>query len=84
MPEQNGATFTFFVNNNEAQTKKHELTGSEIKQLGNVPGDYELFEVVGDHTVPIGNQQPVHIHNQMHFRAIPAGTFGLTWHFLPN
>ena len=84
MPERDGATFTFFVNNNEAQTSEHELSGSQVKDLGRVPADYELFEVVGDHTVPIGNQQPVKMHNQMHFRAIPPGTFGLAWLFLQN
>jgi hypothetical protein len=76
MPESK-ATFTIFVNNNQIQTHEHQLTGATIKSLGGVPPDYELFEVQGDHTVPIGNEQVVHIHEKQHFRAIPAGTFGL-------
>lgn len=77
------AKFTIFVNNNSFETGEHELTGAAIKQLAQAPADYELFEVQGNHTVPIGNEQSVHIHNQQHFRAIPAGTFG-TWLYLRN
>lgn len=69
--------FTIFVNNNPIETGEHELTGGAIKALANVPADYELFEVQGNHTVPVGNEQLVKIHNNQHFRAIPAGTFGL-------
>jgi hypothetical protein len=69
-------TFTIFVNNNAVTTHEHELTGAQIKSLGSAPADYELFQVKGDQTVPVGNEQLVHIHNNEHFRAIPAGTFG--------
>jgi hypothetical protein len=68
--------FNIFVNNKQFQTDAHELSGAQIKQLAGVPGDYELFEVRGDQTVPVGNEQIVHIHDNLHFRAIPAGTFG--------
>jgi|GEM_PF-1681438 len=68
--------FTIFVNNNPFITYEHKLTGAQIKTLAGVPADYELFEVKGDQTVPVGNDQEVHIHEGMHFRAIPAGTFG--------
>jgi hypothetical protein len=69
-------TFSIFVNNISFTTHDHELSGAQIKALANVPADYELFQVQGDHTVPIGNEQVVHLHNNDHFRAIPAGTFG--------
>lgn len=84
MQEHGKETFTIFVNNNEFQTSAHELTGSQIKQLAAVPADYELFEVRGEQTVPIGNDQTVHIHDKMHFRAIPPGTFGEAWGSHPN
>jgi hypothetical protein len=71
-----GQTFTIFVNNMSSATPEHELTGAQIKMLAAVPVDYELFQVQGDHTVPVGNEQLVHLHNNDHFRAIPAGTFG--------
>ncbi len=76
--------FTIFVNNKEFHTSEHELTGSQIKELAKVPSDYELFEVKGDQTIPVGNDQGVHIHNDLHFRAIPAGTFGSPWLFLQS
>lgn len=68
--------FTIFVNNRKFETEKSELTGAEIKTLAGVPADYELFEVKGDKTEPIGPEQVVHIKDGLHFRAIPAGTFG--------
>ena len=70
------AQFTIFVNNNSFATHEHELTGGSIKSLAGVPADYELFQVKGDQTVAVGNEQLVHIHSNDHFRAIPAGTFG--------
>lgn len=71
------AKFTIFVNNNPYQTSEHELTGAQIKVLAGVPNDYELFHVKGDETVPVGNDQSIKIHDNEHFRAIPAGTFGM-------
>jgi hypothetical protein len=69
--------FTFFVNNNEFTTHEHELTGSAIKTIAGIPPDYELFEVKpNDKTDPIGDATKVRIHTGLHFRAIPAGTFG--------
>ncbi len=67
---------TIFVNNKPIETEKEELTGGQIKELAGVPADYELFEVKGNHTVPVGNEEKVKVHNNQHFRAIPAGTFG--------
>jgi len=79
--EHNEHQFTIFVNNKEFHTDKHELTGAQIKTLAGIPADYELYEVKGDQTVPIGNDQVVRIHNDIHFRAIPAGTFGSACQF---
>jgi Multiubiquitin len=76
MPGESRATFSVFVNNQEFQTQEHQLSGAQIKALAGIPPDYELFEVKGDQTVPVGNEQIEHIHNKIHFRAIPAGTFG--------
>jgi hypothetical protein len=67
---------TIFVNNQPFKTDKHELAGAQIKALAGVPADYELFEVQGGKTVAIGDNQEVHIHDGLHFRAIPSGTFG--------
>ncbi|HEV2523429.1 MAG TPA: multiubiquitin domain-containing protein [Candidatus Acidoferrales bacterium] len=75
-PEPESHKFIIFVNNREFTTDQHELTGAQIKALAGVPADYELFEVKGDQTVSVGNDQVVRIHDKLHFRAIPAGTFG--------
>lgn len=76
MEDQEKNKFHIFVNNNEFTTREHELTGAQIKVLATVPADYELFEKKGDEILPVGNEQVVKIHNNQHFRAIPAGTFG--------
>lgn len=67
---------TFFVNNQPVATKQMELNGTAIKELAKIPADYELYEVRGNETVPIGDNQIVHIHENEQFRAIPSGTFG--------
>jgi Multiubiquitin len=68
--------FTIFVNNKPFETDEHQLTGAQVKKLAGIPPDYELFQVRGDQTAPIGNEEVIHIHENLHFRAIPAGTFG--------
>lgn len=67
---------TIFVNNVSFTTQERKLSGAQIKALAGVPSDYELFQVKGDQTLPIGAEQVVHLENNDHFRAIPAGTFG--------
>jgi hypothetical protein len=74
-----GKEIHIFVNNHQLRTTASELTGAQIKQLAGVPADYELFEVHGDKTTPVGNDQRVPLENGMHFRAIPSGTFGAPW-----
>ncbi len=74
--EQKTHTFTITVNNQPFETSAHQLTGAQIKSLAGVPADYELFEVRGSETVPVPNDQVVHIREKQEFRAIPAGTFG--------
>lgn len=77
MAEDKNHEFTIFVNNQPAKTAEHELTGAQIKSLAGIPPDYELFQVKGTNTVPVGNEELIHVHEKQHFRAIPAGTFGL-------
>ncbi len=67
---------TFFVNNKPIETTEDELSGAAIKQLAGVPADYQLFEIRGQETVPVGDNQTVKIHPNLKFRAIPPGTFG--------
>lgn len=64
------------VNGQEFATEAKELTGLQIKSLAGIPPDYELFAVHGDKSVPVANDEIVHLHERAQFRAIPAGTFG--------
>ena len=72
---------TIFVNSNSFQTTAKELTGAQIKQHAGIPSEYELFEIKGEQTIPVGNEQEVHLKDNLHFRAIPSGTFGSPWHY---
>jgi hypothetical protein len=69
-------TLKFFVNNEPFEASVSELTGAQLMQLAGVPGDYELFQVRGSETFPVGNEEELQIHEHSHFRAIPAATFG--------
>ncbi len=68
--------FTIRINDRTVTTSAHELSGAALKQLAGIPPDYELFRVVGSNTVPVANDETVHLHEREEFRAIPAGTFG--------
>ena len=60
--EENGkGQITIFVNNVSLTTRERELSGAQIKVLAGVPADYELFQVKGDQTLPIGADQIVHL-----------------------
>jgi len=74
--EKREKEITFFVNNNPVMTESKELSGAAIKELAKVPSDYELYEVRGNETVRVLDNQMVHIHEKEQFRAIPPGTFG--------
>ena len=67
---------TIIVNNQAFKTAEHELTGTQIKMLAGIPPEYEIFRVEGDKSIPVGNDERVHLHDNEHFRAIPSGTFG--------
>ena len=67
---------TIYVNNRPFRTAEHELTGAQIKALASIPLEYELFRVEGQNSIPVGNDEPVRLHENQHFRAIPSGTFG--------
>lgn len=68
-----------YVNNQAFETANDDLTGSEIKTLAAIPADYELFRVEGQNSIPVGNDERLHLHENEHFRAIPSGTFGRKW-----
>jgi Multiubiquitin len=67
---------TIYVNNEPFKTAERELTGGQIKALAGIPSEYELFRVDGQHTIPVGNDDHIRLHENEQFRAIPSGTFG--------
>ena len=69
--------YEIFVNNKRFVTTSPQLSGNGIKQLANVPQNYELFLIHGNQSEPIGPDQTLEIKNGEHFRAIPPGTFGI-------
>src|SRR2546421_7989715 len=59
MPDEHD--ITIFVNNQPFKTAKHELTGAQIKALAGVPSEYELFRVEGQRSLPVQNDERVHL-----------------------
>jgi hypothetical protein len=74
--EHENDEITIYVNNQPFKTAERELTGARIKALASIPPEYELFRVEGQQSIPVGNDERVHLHENEHFRAIPSGTFG--------
>ena len=74
--ENKNHEITIYVNNQPFKTAERELTGAQIKALASIPPEYELFRVEGQQSIPVGNDERVHLHENEHFRAIPSGTFG--------
>ena len=61
-----------FIDDVSHSTKHHELTGAELKKLGDVPADYDLFRKVhGKDDEKIQDAQKVHLHNHEHFYSAP-------------
>jgi len=56
------------VNNKRVTVPKH-TTGSEIKRLANMPADFQLFVVRGDHEVEIADDENVKVHPKDRFIA---------------
>jgi hypothetical protein len=54
------------------RTKHHELTGAELKTLGEVPADYDLFRKVhGKYDEKIQDTENVHLYDNDHFYGAP-------------
>lgn len=61
-----------FIDDVPHQTEHHQLTGAELKTLGEVPADYDLFRKIhGKDDEKIQDTQKVHLHNHEHFYSAP-------------
>ena len=71
--------FTFFLDSKEIVTDQPSLKGREIKAMGRIPGEYQLFlETEGDEPdEAIADTQRVELEGRTkHFYAVPPATFG--------
>jgi hypothetical protein len=67
---------TIFINDKPHVVKQDNLNGAQLRALGSIESDYQLFlEKPGD-DVPIPNDKSVKIENQQHFYSLPPATFG--------
>lgn len=67
---------SIFVGGKEFEVKTHHMNGMQIKNLGGVPSEYQLFlEQPGD-DAPIDDNKSIELKNGMHFYGIPPATFG--------
>jgi hypothetical protein len=61
---------TITVNNRPVAVPR-KTTGAEIKARADVPADFELFRVVGDHEKKVGDDERVTVHPDERFIASP-------------
>jgi Multiubiquitin len=57
--------------NKRPVTVPARTTGAAIKAAADVPADDELFRVVGDHEVKVGDDQVIEVHDGERFVATP-------------
>jgi hypothetical protein len=67
---------TIFINDVAHIVKQDHLNGAQLRALGGIESDYQLFlEQPGD-DIPIPNDKSVKIEDQQHFYSLPPATFG--------
>jgi hypothetical protein len=70
------ATF-IFVENQRHELHSNEVDGEELRRLGNIPPDNEIFrETPGPEADPPIPQGRFKVHDGEKFYAVPPGTFG--------
>jgi hypothetical protein len=68
--------FKIFINDVEHTVVDHALSGLQIKALGGIQSDYQLFlEKPGDDQ-PIQDTDSIKIHSNMRFYSLPPATYG--------
>ena len=65
------------INKKLYKVAEPSLTGAQLKVLGGIPAENQLFlEQHGGKDLPIGDQQAVEMRNGLHFYDVAPGTFG--------
>jgi hypothetical protein len=67
---------TIFINDTPHVIKQDHLNGAQIKALGGIEADYQLFLEQPGNDIPVPNDKSVKIVDQMHFYSLPPATFG--------
>jgi len=68
--------FEIFVDGKKHTVETPYLNGAQIKSLGSVPSEYQLFlEQPGDDK-QVSDSESVQLKNGMHFYSVPPATFG--------
>lgn len=62
---------TIFIEGIAYETRKHVMTGAEIKQLGHQPPGNRLYRLEGTQRIPIEDDQRVHLHCGEQFITTP-------------
>jgi hypothetical protein len=69
--EHEQPTLEVFINEIGHKTRHHEMTGRDIKNLGNVPDDYDLIKKShGKDDEKIGDLDRVELYNHEQFHAV--------------
>jgi len=78
MSEEEHGKIIIFINDVKYEAPKEEMTGSELKQLANIPPGNRLFkEEPGVHEdKPIADNEVVHLRSSYKFYDLPPATFG--------
>lgn len=58
--------------NNTTVTVDAQTTGSAIKAAAGVDPAWDLFIIRGDHEIPVGNTEQIHVHPGERFVATPS------------
>ena len=65
-----------FIDGKQFKVETEFMNGAQIKALGGVPSDYQLFLEQKGEDKPISDVQSIKLENGMHFFAVPPATFG--------
>lgn len=75
-PADLGPKHTIYIDEKPYEAHSNTLSGAQIRAIGSVVADYQLFlEEPGDDR-PIADTDSVKIHNNMKFYSLPPATFG--------
>ncbi len=65
-----------FIDGKQFKVEVEFMNGAQIKALGGVPSDYQLFLEQKGEDKAISDAQSIKLENGMHFFAVPPATFG--------